>query len=86
MKTKLLLIGLTSLFLSGCVNSTRLVKTEAYVEALTQPTEIEGPVKTRGDAEKNGDLWEFAGQAEDAVNSCNLDKTRLKKAVKDGPC
>jgi hypothetical protein len=82
MKTKLLLIGLLSLFLSACATSTELTKLRSYVDALTEPTVIEGPDKTRSDADTNGELWEFAGQAEDAVKRANDDKRRLREQVK----
>lgn len=49
--------------------------------ALTAPCEIEGPIQTRGEAQTNGDLWRFSGQAEAAVIRCNRDKELLRQAT-----
>ncbi len=50
---------------------------------MTQPREISGPVKTRAQAETNGQLWELAGAQEDALVLSNEDKERIRQFVKD---
>lgn len=55
------------------------------ISALTQPCEIEGAVRSRGEARTNGELWTFAGQAEAAVARCNRDKELLEQALSPDP-
>lgn len=74
--------GLTSACLiacAGCHLQTRpVLVAPPRADALTAPTEIEGPVRTRADAADNGELWNFAGQAEAATLRCNVDKAELR--------
>jgi hypothetical protein len=51
------------------------------ISALTAPCVIEGPISTRSEAETNGELWNFAGQAEAANHSCNRDKELLRQGI-----
>lgn len=81
MKMTKFVLGLTPLFLLGCGGSVSPTEIRVPVEALTAPTVIEGPVKSRRDAETTGQLWNFAGQAEAAVLSCNLDKELLREGL-----
>lgn len=44
---------------------------------------MEGPIQRRADAETNGDLWKFAGAAEDWGTLSEGDKVRLREFVEE---
>lgn len=56
--------------------STDLEIVRAGVHSILAPRAIAGPTLTRSDARTNGDLWRFAGSAEDGVALSELDKAR----------
>jgi hypothetical protein len=79
--TRLFVLGLTSAFLTACAHSTPPMEVRLPISALTAPCVIEGPISTRSAAETNGELWNFAGQAEAANHSCNRDKELLRQGI-----
>ena len=78
MKTLKFACGLTLLSLTACGDPPGL---RIPMDALLQECVIEGKVRTRSDAVTNGDLWNFAGQAEAAVIRCNRDKELLREGL-----
>lgn len=89
MKTMLLAAGLLTLFLTGCASltkappSTDLQVLRLGVQALTEPTRVEGAIQSRADARTNGDLWLLAGRQADAIDKANDDKARLRQFIQE---
>lgn len=76
-----LLSGALCVSLTACAT-----RTSAPTDAFLAPCVIEGAHPSLDDVMKdpistNLDLYNFAGQAEDAVKRCNADKEAIKKAV-----
>lgn len=79
--TLLLLFSLTA---CAGLSSKTVPPAPPAVQALTQPTQIEGQYKSSEDlaldpTSTGGDLTTFALQAEGAVKSCNIDKGLLRE-------
>lgn len=53
------------------------------VKAMTEPRRVEGPLKSRADAEVTGDLWTLAGKQEDVIFLSEGDKARVRDFVSE---
>lgn len=89
MKTRMLVLGLLSLFLLGCGQknvrgdspSTDLKLMRIGVKHLTEKRQIEGAVQHRDEATDNGQLWNYAGRLEDKSSLDDGDKDRTRAYV-----
>ena len=80
--SSLFVVGMMLLFPVSCAHVPPMPADNGpKLDALLSPCVVEGVTKLREDAATNGELWDFAGAQEQALELCNYDKVLVKRLL-----